>query len=204
MTFAALLASEGVEERCRLAGPFGFLAFHGGLEGGTDAIAAAAAGPSGGSLYTVVQPANLRWHIPSHHVDPAQSEALARFVAHVDAAVAVHGYGRPDRQHDILVGGSNRSLAALLARHLREALEGFTVVDDLEAIPAGMRGLHPDNPVNRPARGGVQLELPPLARGTRGHWTDTSGVSRPVPGLVDALVATARDYETSKLPPARQ
>lgn len=197
MTFAALLASEGVEERCRLSGPFGFLAFHGGLEGGTDAIAAAAADRSGASLYAVVQPPTLRWHIPSHRVDPAQSAALAAFLDHVEVAVAVHGYGRPDRQRDILVGGANRALAARLASDLRDRLDAFTVLDDLEAIPATMRGLHPDNPVNRPAGGGVQLELPPLARGTRGHWTDTSGISRPVPGLVEALVATALGYSVS-------
>lgn len=204
MTFAALLASAGVEERCRLAGPFGFLAFHGGLEGGTDAIAATAAEQSGSSLYAVIQPPNLRWHIPSHRVDPAQSEALAAFLDHVAVAVAVHGYGRPDRPHDILVGGANRSLAALLTGHLRARVTGFAVLDDLDAIPTNMRGLHPDNPVNRPSGGGVQLELPPLARGTRARWTDRSGVSRPAPGLVDALVATALAYSTSKLPPARQ
>lgn len=204
MTFAALLASEGVEERCRLAGPFGFLAFHGGLEGGTEAIAAAAAEGSDASLYVVVQPPTLRWHIPSHRVDPAQSEALAAFLAHVDVAVAVHGYGRPDRQHDILVGGANRALAASLAAQLRLRLAGFAVLDDLDAIPERMRGLHPDNPVNRTPGGGVQLELPPLARGTRGHWTDTSGISRPVAGLIDALVATAVNYSRSKVPPARQ
>jgi|SRR5579864_1226794 len=197
MTFAALLASEGVEERCRLAGRFGFLAFHGGLEGGTDAIAAAAADRSEASLYTVVQPPTLRWHIPSHRVDPAASEVLAEFLAHVEVAVAVHGYGRPDRQHDILLGGANRGLAALLAGHLRERLVGFAVLDDMGEIPVTMRGLHPHNPVNRPSFGGVQLELPPLARGTRGHWTDTSGECRPAPGLIEALVATARDYSTS-------
>ncbi|HWW54201.1 MAG TPA: poly-gamma-glutamate hydrolase family protein, partial [Acidimicrobiales bacterium] len=167
---------------------------HGGLEGGTDAIASAAARAAGASLYLVVQPPTVRWHIPSHQVDPAESATLAAFLAHVEVAVAVHGYGRPDRQRDILLGGGNRPLAGALARALRDGTEGFCVVDDLAAIPETMRGLHPANPVNRPAGGGVQLELPPLARGTRGHWTDTSGRCRPVAGLVEALVSTALHY----------
>jgi phage replication-related protein YjqB (UPF0714/DUF867 family) len=34
------------------------------------------------------------------------------------------------------------------------------VIDDLEAIPTPLRGVHRNNPVNLPADGGVQLELP--------------------------------------------
>ena len=47
MSLAELLAVAGVEERVELAGPVGLLAFHGGLEGGTETVAAAAAARSG-------------------------------------------------------------------------------------------------------------------------------------------------------------
>jgi phage replication-related protein YjqB (UPF0714/DUF867 family) len=195
MSFADLLASPGVEERVVLNGPLGFLAFHGGLEGGTEMIAAAAAKRSRASLYSVVQPPSLRWHIPSHQVVATDSEALGRFLGHIDVAIAVHGYGRVDRPTDILLGGTNRELAALLATRLRDALSEFIIVDDLDAIPDSIRGLHPHNPVNRPPGGGVQIELPPRARGTTARWSDANGACTPVPGLIDALSAAATDWQ---------
>src|SRR3954462_6276434 len=93
--FADLLAHPGVEEVCELRSAFGLMAFHGGnLEVGTDGIAKEAAEQAGAWLYAVLQPADLRWHIPSTEVQPTKSEALARFIAHVEVVVAVHGYGR--------------------------------------------------------------------------------------------------------------
>ena len=85
------------------------------------------------------------------------------------------------------------TLAAHLAGHLRTALPGYEVVDDLDAIPPELRGVHRANPVNRAALGGVQLELPP-----RGAELDAVLV-RPPPAtqiphlapLVDGLVAAA-------------
>jgi phage replication-related protein YjqB (UPF0714/DUF867 family) len=155
---ADLLAHPGVEEECRLASPFGLLAFHGGnLERGTDAIATAAAEASGASLYVIRQPPDLRWHLPSACFDPAASPALAAFVDHVEVAVAVHGYGRDGMWTTLLLGGGNRPLAAALAGELRAGLgDGFTVVDDLGEVPVELRGQHPRNPVNLPAGGGVQ------------------------------------------------
>ena len=164
---ADLLAHEGVEEECHLAGRFGFMAFHGGnLERGTDHIAVAAAEASGASRYVVRQPPGLTWHVPSVEFRPEGSPALARFLGHVDAVVAVHGYGRPDRWTTVLLGGANRDLARELGGHLRATLggHGFTVVDELDEIPRELRGVHPRNPVNLPAGGGVQLELPPRVR----------------------------------------
>jgi phage replication-related protein YjqB (UPF0714/DUF867 family) len=193
MTFAGLLASEGVEEQVVLAGRFGFLAFHGGLEGGTVEVARAAAEASGASLYVVVQPPTLRWHIPSHRVDPHHSAALAAFLGHVDVAVAVHGYGRPDRPNQLLLGGTNRALAGALAGELGR-VDGFVAVDDLDAIPREMRGLHPANPVNRPAGGGVQLELPPRARGASPRPADRGRPCVPAAGLSDALALVARTW----------
>lgn len=185
-----LLAHPGVEERCTLGSRFGLLAFHGGnLERGTDLIATEAAARSGASLYTVVQPPDLRWHIPSVEFRPERSEALAAFVAHVDVAVAVHGYGRDGLWTTLLLGGRNRELAAALAVALRERLgTGFDVLDELEAIPAELRGVHPRNPVNLPTGGGVQLELPPrVRRGTGAPTFDPAYEA----AVIEALAAVA-------------
>jgi phage replication-related protein YjqB (UPF0714/DUF867 family) len=187
---AALLASPGVEERSELAGRFGFLAFHGGLEGGTEVVAEQAARASGASFYAIVQPPTLRWHLPSQVVGRGASQALAAFLAHVDVTIAVHGYGRRERPRDILVGGSNRELAAAVAEALRPRLPNETVVDDLEDIPVEMRGVHPFNPVNLCRGGGVQIELPPAVRGASWRWEDR-GPCTPDPGLVDALAEVA-------------
>ena len=163
---ADLLAHPGVEEVCELRSRFGFVAIHGGsLERGTDVVAAAAADRAGASLYAVRQPDDLNWHVPSTLFDPVASPALARFVDHVDAVVSVHGYGRVGMWTTLLVGGGNRSLAGVVATALRSTLgDGFTVVDDMDAIPRPLRGVHPRNPVNLPRRGGAQLELPPRVR----------------------------------------
>lgn len=195
--FAELLASPGVEEVLELRSTFGFLAFHGGsLERRTDVIAAEAARRAGASLYAVVQPADLRWHLPSSDVDPDASAPLREFLGHVDVAVAVHGYGRQGRWRALLLGGTNRALARHLAGHLRGALADHEVVDELDAVPPELRGLHPRNPVNRPPRGGVQLELPPYVRGLTPHWEDWSGpgLTPPTEALVTALAAAAATW----------
>ena len=171
------------------------MAFHGGLEGGTIEIAEAAADAADASLYFVNQPADLRWHVPSREVDPALSPVLADWLAHVDVAIAIHGYGRVRRPRRILLGGQNRPLAARVAYHLSSSLAGFEVVAELAAIPAELRGLHPDNPVNRPRQKGVQLELPPSARGTTRlppdpQWGPGGAQAR----VVDALAAVIREY----------
>ncbi len=199
--FAELLAHPGVREVVSLRSTFGFLAFHGGsLEKGTDDIAEAAAEAAGASLYAVVQPPDLRWHLPSSEIDPAASPALRQFLDHVEEVVAVHGYGRPDRYTTILLGGSNRDLARDLAAPLRQALPDYTVVDHLDDIPRELRGLHPDNPVNRPSGGGVQLELPPRVRGLGPFWDDPArrGSARRAPhtqALIEALAQGARRHQ---------
>lgn len=186
-----LLAHDGVEERLELRSAVGFLAVHGGsLERDTDRIAAEAAAAAGASLYAVLQPDDLRWHIPSTRIDPAQSPALARFVDHVTAAVSIHGYGRQAMFTTVLLGGRNRDLAGHLAGHLRAALPAYEVVDDLDAIPAALRGVHPDNPVNRPAAQGVQVELPPRIRG-QGPHADPGARQALVGALAEAVRATA-------------
>jgi phage replication-related protein YjqB (UPF0714/DUF867 family) len=192
--FDQLLAHPGVRETVELGSPFGFMAFHGGLEGGTEVIAEVVAARSGASFYVVVQPPDLTWHIPSAQVSPAHSRGLATFLDHVEVAVAVHGYGRPNRALDLLLGGSNRALAAHVAGALRTYLSEFTVIDDLDEIPVELRGLHPDNPVNKPRLGGVQLELPPSVRGASPSRRDRGCPCSPMPGVIDALIEAASTW----------
>ena len=192
--FDELLREPGVVETVELRSPFGFMAFHGGsLENGTDDIAAEAARRSGASLYAVAQPDGLRWHIPSKLVTADRSPGLAAFLDHVDAVVAVHGFGRQGLFTTLLLGGQDRDRAAWLAGHLRRALPEYEVVDELDRIPEALRGLHPDNPVNRVPGGGVQLELPPRVRGIGPHWADHEGPG-PTPhteALIAGLTAAA-------------
>lgn len=195
--FAQLLASPGVEERLELRSGFGFLAFHGGsLERMTDVIAGEAARRAGASLYAVVQPDDLRWHLPSTCVRPHASPALARFLDHVDVAVAVHGFGRHGLWASLLLGGSNRALARHVSRALAARLADHDVVHDLDAIPNELRGVHPRNPVNLPAGGGAQLELPPQVRGLTPHWASWTGPGLPPPteSLVEGLAEAARTW----------
>ena len=190
--FAELLAHDGVEELCELRSRFGLMAFHGGnLEKGTDAAALAAAEQAGASVYAVLQPPDLRWHIPSTAVRPAESDRLAAFLEHVDVVVAVHGYGAEGYWTTLLLGGRNRELAAHVGGVLRTELgpHGYDVIDDLESIPPRLRGIHRDNPVNLPRGAGVQLELPPRVRGT-------SPLSKPeyTESLIAGLAAAAATW----------
>lgn len=195
--FAQLLAHPGVDEVCEFRGRFGFMAYHGGsLEVATDVIASRAAERAGASYYGVHQPADLQWHIPSTKVRPEESPTLAAFLEHVDLVVTVHGFGRQNFFTSLLLGGRNRHLAEHLGGHLRSALPAYNIITELEHIPQELRGQHANNPVNLPARGGVQLELPPRVRGSSPLWWDWEG-----PGLVphterliDALAAAATTY----------
>ena len=191
--FADLLAHPGVDESSELAGRVGFLALHGGLERGTAEIARAAASRSGASWYSVVQPPDLGWHVPSHRFDPDASSQLARVLDHCDVVVSIHGYGREGLWTTLLLGGDDRPRARALGECLRGALPEYEVLDDLDAIPPELRGVDPRNPVNRARGGGVQLELPPRVRGMGPHWAAHHG-PEPVPhtsALVDGLVEFA-------------
>ncbi len=185
---AELLAHDGVEEHLELRSAVGFLALHGGsLERETDRVALEAAEGSGASLYALCQPDDLRWHIPSARMDPAESPALGQFLGHVAVVLSVHGYGRDGLFTTLLLGGGDRALAGQVAGHLRSALPGYTVEDDLATIPKALRGLHPDNPVNRTG-GGVQIELPPRIR-LQGPNADPAARQALVAGLAAAALA---------------
>ncbi len=146
----------------------GLCALHGGLEQGTAEIAAAAAATAGASFYAVVQPDDLRWHVPSHRYDPDLADGLRAFLSGIDVVISVHGFGgvrdADDRWTTALLGGTNRELAADLERALTDALPGYRWIADLDVMPRHLRGLHPANPVNRVPLGGVQIELPPRVR----------------------------------------
>ena len=150
--FAELLALPGVEEHCELRSTFGFMAYHGGaLEEATDVVARAAAEQAGASYYGVHQPDGMRHHIPSTKIRPQASEALARFIGHVDVVVTIHGYGRRGFFTALLLGGRNRQLADHVAGHLRPKLPAYDIVTDVERIPPDLRGHARRQPGEPPA-----------------------------------------------------
>jgi phage replication-related protein YjqB (UPF0714/DUF867 family) len=194
-TLSELLGQPGVVEESRLRSRFGFLAIHGGgLEEMTDVIAERSADAADASVYLLRHPDRYPHHLPSARFRPDESAKLAEFLDHVDVAVSLHGYGRIGRSTQMLAGGRNRELAAHLARHI--VLPGYHLITDLEAIPAELRGLHPDNPVNRVRGGGTQLELSPRVRGMgpRGQVPGEDGLSPVTSALVQGLVAAARHW----------
>ncbi|MCV7092188.1 poly-gamma-glutamate hydrolase family protein [Mycobacterium interjectum] len=194
-SLSALLGEPGVIEESRLRSRFGFLAIHGGgLEQMTDVIAERAAEAANASVYLLRHPHRYPHHLPSARYDPDESPRLAEFLGHVDVAVSLHGYGRIGRGTQLLAGGRNRALAAHLARHVR--LTGYQVVTDIDDIPPELRGLHPNNPVNRVRGGGTQLELSPRVRGLgpRSPLPGADGLAPVTTALVQGLAAAARSW----------
>jgi len=153
-----LLAHPGVVEDMRLGSRVGVMALHGGIEDETSELATEVAESTGASLYAVIQPDDLAWHVPSIEYHVQHSDQLDRYLSHIDRVVSLHGFGRPHLKRSILVGGANRPLAASVGAILRRHTD-VRVVDQLDEIPAGLRGCHPANPVNQTTGGGVQLEL---------------------------------------------
>ncbi|MCV7227701.1 poly-gamma-glutamate hydrolase family protein [Mycolicibacterium komossense] len=194
-SLSELLAEPGVVESSTLRSRFGFMAIHGGgLEQMTDVIAERAADAAGASVYVVRHPDHYGHHLPSARYLGAESARLAAFLEHVEVAVSLHGYGRLGRSTQLLAGGANRALAQHLAQTLE--LPGYQVITDLDAIPRELRGLHPDNPVNRVRGGGAQLELSPRVRGIspRSPMAGDDGLSRATSILVHGLIAAARTW----------
>jgi phage replication-related protein YjqB (UPF0714/DUF867 family) len=194
-SLSELLADPNIVESSTLASRFGFLAIHGGgLEQMTDVIAERAARACGASLYTVRHPDRYPHHLASRLYRPAESGQLTDFLDHVDTVVSLHGYGRIGRSTQLLAGGANRDLAAQLARHV--SVPGHQLLTDLDAMPRELRGLHPENPVNLPRHGGVQLELPPRVRGIspRSGLPDADGITPSTSALIDGLASAARAW----------
>jgi phage replication-related protein YjqB (UPF0714/DUF867 family) len=195
--FADLLATTGVVEVMELRGPIGFMAYHGGaLEAMTDVIAVAAAERADASLYAVIQPEGMRDHLASTKVRPAESPALEAFLDRVDVVITIHGFGQRGLFGSLLLGGGNRPLAGHVGAVLRRWLPAYEVITELDAIPVQLRGLHPDNPVNLPRQGGVQIELPPRVRGASPMWWDWEGpgLTPHTSALIDGLVEAATTW----------
>ncbi|OBB61865.1 replication protein [Mycobacterium sp. 852013-51886_SCH5428379] len=195
-SLSELLADPAVVEHCTLRSRFGFLAIHGGgLEQMTGEIATRAADAAAASLYVVRHPDGYPHHLPSARYLADESARLTEFLDHVDVAVSLHGYGRVGRSTELLAGGRHRVLAAHLAAHID--IPGYRVITDLDAIPRELRGLHPDNPVNRVRAGGAQLELPSRVRGLspRSPLPGDDGLSPATSALVHGLVAAARTWD---------
>lgn len=195
-SLSELLADPDIIEQSRLRSRFGFLAIHGGgLEQMTDVIAERAAEAADASVYLLRHPDGYPQHLPSTRYLAEESVRLAEFLDHVDVVVSLHGYGRIGRSTELLAGGGNRSLAAYLARCLD--VPGYQVITDLNAIPAGLRGLHPANPVNQARGGGAQLELSPRIRGIspRSQPPGDDGLSPATSTLVRGLAGAARSWQ---------
>lgn len=160
----------------------------------TDVIARRAADAAGASLYVVHHPDRYPHHLASALYDPAHSPRLKDFLDHVDVVVSLHGYGRIGRSTELLAGGRHRELAQHLADHIE--IPGYRVITELDAIPRELRGLHPDNPVNRPRGGGAQLELSSRVRGIspRSGLPGDDGLAPATSALVQGLVQAARSW----------
>lgn len=201
MTLRELLEHPEVDEVCELRGSFGIMAYHGGgLEEFTDVIGRLVAEQTQSSYYGIHQPADLKWHIPSHHIDPDQSPSLRSFLAHVDTVVTLHGYGRKGFFTSILLGGRNRQLAEHIGGHLSTALPAYDICADLKRIPTDLAGQHPKNPVNLVKNDGVQIELPPRVRGQSPLWWDWDEQEL-VPHtrhLVDALSTSIAEWVSGR------
>ena len=169
-----------VREVMVLGPTVGVMALHGGLEFSTSRLARAVAQKAPASFYGVVQSADVGWHVPSIYFTRAATEHLAAFLDQVSFVVSLHGFHRKSLADTILLGGSNRERAEDLGAKLSPA--GYPVLSDLTKIPSGLRGLHPQNPVNLAPSGGVQVELPRLYRRPK-----------PLPGIVDAISEVLRD-----------
>ncbi len=194
-SLAELLRVPDVTESSVLRSRFGFLAIHGGgLEKVTDVIAERAAEQSGASVYTVHHPDGYPHHLPSARYLASESSRLAEFLSHVDVVISLHGYGRIGRSTHLLAGGGNRALAEHVARCV--TLPGYRLLTDLHEIPPELRGVHPDNPVNRSRGGGVQLELPARVRGIspRSRPAGPENLSPATSALVDGLAAAAAGW----------
>ncbi len=195
-SFSALLRDPLVIEESVLRSRFGFMAIHGGgLERMTDVIAERAAEQAGASVYLVRHPPDYPHHLSSTRYAAAESRRLAEFLDHVEVVVSLHGYGRMGRSTQLLAGGRNRELAAHLAGWIE--VPGYQVIADLDGIPLELRGLHPDNPVNRTAAGGAQLELPSRVRGIspRSQPPGADGLSPATAALIAGLARAAQTWQ---------
>ena len=232
MDLADVLSLPGVVEICSLRSPIGFMALHGGSQDrGTHEIASRAAEQSGASYYAIVQPSGVRAHLTSRRHNPDHSQRLRDFLAHVQIAISVHGFGRDSfdltvdatrgivvepygpavrgRQtgplRGIILGGRNSQLLDAARGLFHDRFQGFHVADERIRL-----GFDPDNPVNLPVSHGVQIELPPGLRGI-GDFGERLVPSEDgvVPEVIAALIelsnlARALCNEDLQVPPGHE
>ncbi len=147
-------------------GDVGILALHAGIECGTGEMAEAIARQTGATLLSFWQPsADRRYHVTSSLFDPDECAELRDFLLRSRLVVSMHGHRRPTHARHLFIGGRARRDAVRLAGRLRPQLSSLVITADLREMPSNLRGLNPSNPVNRSVYGGIQLELPPCARG---------------------------------------
>jgi phage replication-related protein YjqB (UPF0714/DUF867 family) len=162
--------SRDVQEYLRLEGPLGLMAIHGGgIEPGTEEIARFVACHSGASLYVYAgrrSAGNLPLHRPSHDMRIEERALVVQFLNHVKTAISIHGHGR--RQNRVYVGGLHQRMVQHFVELARPALSQYEWISDPKIIPSGLRGLSLSNVVNLPPARGMQLELPPQLRETKG------------------------------------
>lgn len=159
-----------VQEYLRLQGSLGLLAIHGGgIEPGTEEIARFVAHHSGASLYVYAgrrSRGNLSLHRPSHDMKIEERALVVKFLNHVKTAISIHGHGR--RQNRAYVGGLHESMVQRFVEIARPALSQYEWISDPKIIPSGLSGQSLSNVVNLPPGRGMQLELPPQLRETKG------------------------------------
>ncbi|MET7286878.1 poly-gamma-glutamate hydrolase family protein [Streptomyces sp. NPDC005573] len=160
---------EGVEflATLTLRSDVGVLALHGGREGGTAELAREVAARTDATCLVFTQPEGDPVHIPSHRMSVPHCETLRDFLARVALVVSLHGHLRPDASRSIFLGGTDRAAARAMAGALAQLAPSFEAVAEPDAVPSGLRGLNPRNPVNLTRAGGVQVELPLAARTAR-------------------------------------
>ncbi|WP_324785866.1 poly-gamma-glutamate hydrolase family protein [Streptomyces sp. H51] len=170
----------------------GLLALHAANEGGTAELAESLAARCGATSLVFGQPGARRpVHIPSPRMAVDHCALLRDFLRHVSVTVSLHGHLRAAAPRTVFLGGGNRSAARLLAFALRALRPEFETVTDLAEIPRGLRGLHARNPVNLTRGGGVQVELPLLAR-TRRPDRRAGAPDTPPEAVADALAEGVR------------
>ena len=132
-------------------GPVTVFAVHGGdIERTTARLARRAAGKNF-NLYIFngwLGDDSGRLHVTSARFDDPEALRLA-----AASSLGLSFHAQADRGAWVCVGGSNKRAAGLVARRLQEA--GFAAETPCERLP----GVSPKNIVNRPALGGVQLEV---------------------------------------------
>ncbi|MEU6769924.1 poly-gamma-glutamate hydrolase family protein [Streptomyces sp. NPDC046759] len=173
-------------------GGIGLLALHGSNEGGTAQLAETVARRCGATSLVFTQPGARRpVHIPSPRMAADDCVLLREFLERVRLTVSLHGHMRPEAPHSVFLGGRHREAAQVLAEALTAHAPRFPAVTDLTAIPSGLRGVHPRNPVNLTPLGGVQVELPLPARTSGGTDNPPGRVADALAAGVEALGRTA-------------